>query len=81
MAKLLRDEGIGRFAVSEPEEAAALRKAAERGCDVRVLMDGVGSFHPLANWRRRFGPDVKLASFLPPRLIPPQFSINLRTHR
>ncbi len=27
MAKLLRDEGIGRFAVSEPEEAAALRKA------------------------------------------------------
>lgn len=61
--------------------AAALRKAAERGCDVRVLMDGVGSFHPLANWRRRFGPDVKLASFLPPRLIPPQLSINLRTHR
>ena len=27
MAKLLRDEGIGRFAVSEPEKAAALRKA------------------------------------------------------
>jgi len=27
MAKLLRDEGVGRFAVSEPEEAAALRKA------------------------------------------------------
>ena len=27
MAKLLRDEGIGRFAVSEPAEAAALRKA------------------------------------------------------
>ena len=27
LAKLLRAEGIGRFAVSEPEEAAALRKA------------------------------------------------------
>ena len=27
MARLLRDEGIGRFAVSEPEDAAALRKA------------------------------------------------------
>lgn len=25
--------------------AAALRAAAERGCDVRLLMDGVGSFH------------------------------------
>ena len=27
MARLLRDEGIGRFAVSEPADAAALRKA------------------------------------------------------
>ena len=27
LAKLLREEGIGRFAVSEPAEAAALRKA------------------------------------------------------
>ena len=61
--------------------AAALRAAAERGCDVRLLMDGVGSFHLWPSWRKRLGPDVKLAYFLPPRLIPPQFSINLRTHR
>ena len=27
MARLLREEGIGRFAVSEPAEAAALRRA------------------------------------------------------
>ena len=27
MAKLIREEGIGRFAVSEPEEAEKLRKA------------------------------------------------------
>ena len=61
--------------------ASALRKAAERGCDVRVLMDGVGSFNLWANWRKRLGPGVKLAFFLPPRIVPPQFSINLRTHR
>ena len=36
MARLLRAEGIGRFAVSEPEEAAALRKAGF--VDEEVLM-------------------------------------------
>ena len=61
--------------------AAALKEAAQRGCDVRLLMDGVGSFNPLAKWHRRLGPGVKMAYFLPPSLIPPQFSINLRTHR
>lgn len=60
--------------------AEALKEAARRGCDVRVLMDGVGSFHPLAHWRARLG-KAQLAWFLPPRLFPPQFSINLRTHR
>lgn len=61
--------------------AAALKEAAERGCDVRLLMDGVGSFNPLAQWKKKLGPRVRLAYFLPPSLIPPQFSINLRTHR
>ena len=61
--------------------AEALRRAAERGCDVRLLLDGVGSFSPLSGWRKKLGPKVELAFFLPPRLIPPQFSINLRTHR
>jgi len=61
--------------------AAALARAAERGCDVRLLMDGVGSFHPLAGWKRRLGPRVRLAYFLPPALAPLQLSINLRTHR
>lgn len=36
LAKLLRAEGIGRFAVSEPEDAAALRKAGF--VDEEVLM-------------------------------------------
>lgn len=61
--------------------AEALTLAAERGCDVRLLMDGVGSFHPFAGWKRRLGPKVRLAYFLPPALIPPQLSVNLRTHR
>lgn len=61
--------------------AAALREAAERGCDVRLLTDGVGSFHLWPSWKKRLGPKVKRATFLPPRLIPPQLSINLRTHR
>ena len=49
--------------------AAALRAAAERGCDVRLLMDGVGSFHLWPSWRKRLGPDVKLAYFLPPHRL------------
>ncbi len=61
--------------------AEALTDAAERGCDVRLLMDGVGSFNPLAQWHKRLGPRVHMACFLPPSLVPPQFSINLRTHR
>ena len=36
MAKLLREEGIGRFAVSEPSDAAALRKAGF--VDEEILM-------------------------------------------
>ena len=36
MARLLRDEGIGRFAVSEPGDAAALRKAGF--VDEEILM-------------------------------------------
>ncbi len=60
----------------------ALRKAAERGVDVRVLVDGAGVFmtYPRTDKvLRKMG--LKVASFLPPRLIPPQFSINLRNHR
>lgn len=60
--------------------AAALSDAAGRGCDVRLLMDGVGSFHPWPKWEKRLS-GVRVARFLPPSLIPPQFSINLRTHR
>ncbi len=62
--------------------AAALSAAAERGADVRVLLDGVGEWY---SWNRASpllrGTRVRLARFLPPRLVPPAFSINLRNHR
>ena len=60
----------------------ALRDAVERGVEVRVLIDGVGSFY---SWPRAAGLlrrlRVPVARFLPPRLMPPAFHINLRNHR
>jgi cardiolipin synthase len=64
------------------EFVAALAAAARGGADVRVLLDGVGelySFPPVRHALRREG--VRLARFLPPRLVPPSFSVNLRNHR
>lgn len=60
----------------------ALVDAKDRGVDVRVIIDGVGELYgfPLAGTRlRRQG--VKVARFLPPKLIPPQVFVNLRNHR
>ncbi|MFP4130346.1 MAG: phospholipase D-like domain-containing protein [Halorhodospira sp.] len=60
----------------------ALTAAHRRGVDVRVLIDGVGDLYawPRASrLLRRAG--VPTARFLPPRLVPPQLSINLRNHR
>ncbi len=62
----------------------ALGDAAARGVDTRLLVDGVGSFFFRAQKsvaRALMEQGVQVASFLPPTLIPPQFSINLRTHR
>lgn len=65
--------------------AQALINAAGRGVDVRLLVDGVGSFHPALPgrglWNSLQQGGVQVAHFLPPTLFPPQFSINLRTHR
>lgn len=61
---------------------AALERAVKRGVDVRVLIDGVGekySWPRASGLLRRHG--VPVALFLPPKLIPPQLSINLRNHR
>lgn len=63
--------------------AEALGDAAERGVDVRLIVDGFGgliySLHK--PWRRLAARGVKVQMFLPPRLWPPMFAINLRTHR
>jgi len=64
------------------EFIAAIADAASRGVDVRVLLDGIGELYslPRASTLLR-GQGVRVAHFLPPRLWPPQFSVNLRNHR
>ncbi len=60
---------------------AALSEAARRGVEVRVMIDGIGecySWPPISRSLRRHG--VRVARFLPPRLLPPSFAINMRNH-
>ena len=69
-------DGTGRKFLEE------LEKAHLRGVDVRVLLDGIGefySFYRISAVLRKKG--VPLARFLPPGILPPSFSINLRNHR
>ena len=64
------------------EFVEALAAAAERGVDVRVLIDGVGQHYSFPTARRllrRAG--VRARLFLPPRLLPPSLHVNLRNHR
>jgi len=60
----------------------ALGRAAQRGVDVRVVIDGLSDIFHL-NWASRHlkKRGVSVARFLPPRLIPPTAPINLRNHR
>ena len=60
----------------------ALIAAKRRGVEVRVLIDGIGKLYDVptaARLLRRAG--VPVCEFLPPRLLPPNLSINLRNHR
>ncbi|MFP4533174.1 MAG: cardiolipin synthase [Desulfobacterales bacterium] len=60
----------------------ALSRAARRGLDVRVMIDGVGEYYyfPRAGvLLKKQG--VKVARFIPPSLFPPTIHINLRNHR
>jgi cardiolipin synthase len=62
--------------------AAALTAAAQRGADVRVLLDGVGEWYsPHRASKLLGGSKVRFARFLPPQLLPPAISLNLRNHR
>lgn len=61
---------------------SALTAAHERGLDVRVLVDGVGSLYswhkPIKILAKR---GIKTTIFRPLRLFPPSLGINLRSHR
>lgn len=60
----------------------ALADAVDRGVDVRVIIDGVGEIHSLARAGSKLTKKgVRVARFLPPKLIPPSVHINLRNHR
>lgn len=59
-----------------------LGRAVRRGVDVRVIVDGIGELYS----RPRAGTllarkGVRFTRFLPPKLMPPAFHINLRNHR
>lgn len=60
----------------------ALERAHRRGVDVRVIVDGVGAFYSWKKpWKILSGKGVPTARFRPPKLFPPNFGINLRSHR
>jgi cardiolipin synthase len=60
----------------------ALARAARRGVDVRVIIDGVGQWYSIPRAGTLLEKQgVRVARFLPPRLIPPKLLINLRNHR
>jgi cardiolipin synthase len=73
---IFETDAVGR------EFIAALAGAAARGVQVRVLVDGVGEWYswphvvPLLRRVR-----VQAERFLPPRLLPPRFAVNMRNHR
>ncbi len=60
----------------------ALAAASRRGVQVRVLVDGIGEWYDwphVVPLLRRAG--VRTARFMPPRLFPPNLSLNCRNHR
>ncbi|MCP3978264.1 MAG: cardiolipin synthase [bacterium] len=60
----------------------ALTRAKDRGVDVRVIVDGVGENYSWPRVSRLLqARNVRVARFIPPRLIPPSLHVNLRTHR
>lgn len=60
----------------------ALEHAHKRGVDVRVLVDGIGALYSWRKpWRILSERGVPVQRFRPPTLFPPNFGINLRSHR
>lgn len=62
--------------------AAALTEAAERGVEVRILIDALGDRYTLPSIRRFFKKTpVRIERFLPPSLLGRGIFFNLRNHR
>lgn len=60
----------------------ALARAAERGVEVRVLIDALGERYSFPTARRLLrGSKVRVARFLPPSLSGRGINLNLRNHR
>ncbi len=60
----------------------ALVAAQRRGVNVRVLIDGVGEWYSLPRAGSLLNSeDVRVARFVPPRILPPSIHVNLRNHR
>lgn len=60
----------------------AMGRAAQRGVDVRVLIDGLGAWYSLSRALRPLREaNVNVRLFRPPSLFPPSLDINLRNHR
>jgi cardiolipin synthase len=60
----------------------ALARANGRGTAVKVSIDGVGELYSIPRAGKLLEKrGVRVARFLPPRLIPPELHINLRNHR
>jgi len=73
---LFEADAIGKAFVT------ALISAQQRGVEVRVIVDGVGEFYSWPRISRTLGRrGIPVARFLPPRLLPSPFSVNLRNHR
>ena len=73
---ILKMDAVGK------QFADALHDAAERGVDVRVLVDGFGEMYSRPRPSRVLGKrGIVTARFLPPKLIPPSIYLNLRNHR
>lgn len=61
---------------------AALINAHQRGVKVYVLIDGFGALYTFPSSGKKLRKHgISVSWFLPPRLLPPSLSMNLRNHR
>jgi cardiolipin synthase len=76
MSYILRRDAVGKMFIE------AMKQADSRGVAVYVIIDGIGDFYSWPRASKAFdGSGVHVARFIPPRILPPSFLINLRSHR